>query len=158
MSDNIKEYLSYIIIIVVVVLVRFFIITPVRVDGNSMSPTLDNGNIVFLNKLNRDFKRFDIVVFDYNDNELVKRIIGLPGDDIKYQNGKLFVNDNYVSEPFDHGETADYDIPEIVPKNKYFVMGDNRTNSLDSRYIGFISTKDIKGSISFSLIPFKTVK
>lgn len=158
MNNKIKEYLSYIIIIAVIVLIRLFIVTPVRVDGNSMSPTLDNGNIVFLNKLNHNFKRFDIVVFNYNDNELVKRIIGLPGDDIKYQNGKLFVNDNYVSEPFDHGETVDYDIPEIVPKDKYFVMGDNRTNSLDSRYIGFISAKDIKGSISFSLIPFKTVK
>ena len=158
MKEKLKEFSSYVLIILIVILVRTFIITPVRVYWTSMQPTMDDGNIVFLNKLGNKYNRFDIIVFDYNNDELVKRVIGLPGDQIKYENNKLYVNGKYVKEKFDHKVTYDYETEEVVPRDKYFVMGDNRTNSLDSRYIGFIDTKDIKGNITLSLWPLKKVK
>ena len=79
LKAKIKEYLPYVIIIIVIVLIRSFIVTLVRVDGNSMVDTLHNGEILVLNKLDKDYKRFDIVVIKYNNERLVKRVIGLPG-------------------------------------------------------------------------------
>lgn len=158
MNSKLKEILSYVLIIVVIIVIRLFIITPVRVDGTSMLPTFDNGNILLLNKMNHEFKRFDIVVFDYKGDELVKRVVGLPGDEVKYINNKLYINGKYIYENFKHEKTADFKLEEVVPKDKYFVLGDNRLNSLDSRYIGFIDAKYIKGSIAFSIIPIKKVK
>ena len=79
MKKIIKEVYPYIIIIVCVVLFRTFIATPVRVDGNSMNDTLNNNDILILNKLDTSYERFDIVVINYGNTKLVKRIIGLPG-------------------------------------------------------------------------------
>ena len=71
----VKEFIPYIIVIFIVVLIRSFIVTPVRVDGASMNPTLKDGDIMLLNKFDKDYKRFDIVVVDYNGTKLIKRII-----------------------------------------------------------------------------------
>ena len=84
MIKFIKELYTYVVIVVVVVLFRTFIATPVRVDGDSMKDTLHNNDILILNKLSKSYKRFDIVVIDYNNSKLVKRIIGLPGENISY--------------------------------------------------------------------------
>ena len=77
---KIKELIPYILIISLVILIRTFIITPVRVDGPSMEDTLENGDILLLQKFNNNYQRFDIVVLNYNNEKLVKRIIGLPGE------------------------------------------------------------------------------
>ena len=82
LKAKIKEYLPYVIIIIVIVLIRSFVVTLVRVDGNSMVDTLHNGEILVLNKLDKDYKRFDIVVIKYNNERLVKRVIGLPGEQV----------------------------------------------------------------------------
>ena len=87
-----KELIPYIIIIIVVILIRTFIITPVRVDGDSMNPTLENTNLLLLEKFNKNYKRFDVIVFNHNNTKLVKRIIGLPGDSIEYKTDKLYIN------------------------------------------------------------------
>lgn len=157
MKNKFKELLPYIIIIISVVVIRTFIVTPVRVDGESMSPALENNDILVLNKMNHTYQRFDIVVIRYNGVRLVKRIIGLPGEMIVYKNNKLYVNGKYIKEEFLSASTDDFTIQYLgenkVPADSYFVMGDNRGNSMDSRMIGFISSKDILGKTKFTLFP-----
>lgn len=155
MKKFIKELIPYVIIIVVVVLIRTFIITPVQVDGNSMYPILKNNEILLLKKYDKKYKRFDIVVLNYNNSKLIKRIIGLPGEHIEYKDNKLYVNGKYIKENFKRNtETSDFEIDKKIPKDYYFVMGDNRDNSTDSRIIGFISKDDIDGVSDIALFPF----
>ncbi|MBE6159767.1 MAG: signal peptidase I [Lactobacillales bacterium] len=155
MKNFIKELIPYVIIIVVVVLIRMFIVTPVQVDGNSMYPTLKDNEILLLKKYDQKYKRFDIVVLNYNNSKLIKRIIGLPGEHIEYKDNKLYVNGKYVKERFKRNtETSDFEIDKKIPKGYYFVMGDNRDNSTDSRMIGFISKNDLEGVSDIALFPF----
>ncbi len=153
----IKEIVPYILIIIAVILIRLFVITPVRVDGASMNPTLSNNEILLLNKMNKSYKRFDIIVFNHNGNKLVKRIIGLPGDIVMYNNNTLYINDKVVEENYTRKATDDFK-SDKVPDNMYYVLGDNRSNSLDSRYIGFVSEEDIEGVVNISIIPPKIIK
>lgn len=155
----IKQIIPYAVILILVVLIRSFIVTPVIVSGESMDDTLKDGNILLLKKYDKNYERFDIVVFDYQDSMLVKRIIGLPGDHIRYQDGILYINDEIVEDKF-ASDTFDYDLEylsvDVIPEGYYFVLGDNRMKSSDSRIIGLISEKDISGTTSFSLWPFKS--
>ena len=154
--EYIKELLPYIIIILVVVLIRTFIITPVRVNGKSMDPTLENNEIVLLKKYDKSFERFDIVVFDYGDSHLIKRIVGLPGETLYYYNNELYINNEKIAEDFLPKDTETYDFvwDKEIPEGYYFVMGDNRTNSTDSRMIGLVSKSEIRGTTDFVLFPF----
>ena len=149
-----KELLPYIMIVVVVVAIRAFIATPVRVDGASMNPTLEDGEILILKKYDRSLERFDIVVLDYNGEKLVKRVIGLPGEKIAYKDNKLYVDGKRVKEPFEHEVTDDFELEEQIPEGYYFVLGDNRINSTDSRMIGAISKEQMQGTTNFSIFPF----
>lgn len=162
MKKFLKECIPYFVIIITVVLIRTFLITPVQVDGPSMKPTLQDNQLLLLSKYKNDYQRFDIIVFNFNNSKLVKRVIGLPGDYIEYKDNKLYINGNYVEETFEHATTADFSLKDIgyqtIPKDMYFVEGDNRVDSLDSRYIGLISKKQIDGVVSISLWPLKKVK
>ena len=160
-----KEIMSYVVIILVVVLIRTFIVTPVRVDGSSMVPNLANNDILILKKYDKSIERFDVVVINYNKSKLVKRVIGLPGDTIKIKVthvgnnvvSKIFINgevldEEYGYEPIKDGGIASNDI--VLGDNEYFVLGDNRNNSSDSRIIGAINRKDIVGVTNFRIFPF----
>ncbi len=156
----IKEIYPYLIIILIVILVRSFIITPAVVDGKSMYPTLNDNNVVLLNKIDyklNSLKRFDIVVVNYNGEKLIKRVIGLPGEHVEYKNNSLFIDGYLVSENFSHKDTNDFKLETIgylkIPGDKYFVVGDNRGYSVDSRMIGLIDKKDIKGKVSLRILP-----
>ena len=173
-KDLFMEYMPYLIIIFFVVIIRLFIATPVKVKGSSMIPTLENGDTMILYKLTkniRGIKRFDIVVIKTDSGDLIKRVIGLPGDKIKYEikyvneekTGVLYVNDKVVEEKFLSTSKkigtceTNWTIcsEEItVPEGEYFVMGDNRDDSKDSRMIGTIPLKDIKGTTELILFPF----
>ena len=144
-----KELVPYLIIIFVVATIRTFIATPVRVNGSSMYPTLKDGEILILNKMDRKFKRFDIVVADVSDIKVIKRVIGLPGENISYENCKL-----YITEDFSLENLYGYD---MIPEGYYFVMGDNRGDSADSRKyeIGLIKSDQIQGKATFRIFPFK---
>ena len=163
MKKFIKDVYPYVIIIVCVLLFRIFIATPVRVDGDSMNDTLKNGQILILNKLNKQYNRFDIVVLKKNKEKLIKRIIGLPGDSIKYKDNELYINDKKIDD-VSNIRTGDFDLKELydideIPDNYYFVMGDNRTNSLDSRdyRVGLIKSIEIKGTVRIRLFPFNKI-
>ncbi|MBE6153291.1 MAG: signal peptidase I [Firmicutes bacterium] len=156
-----KEVLPYIIVVLVVILLRQFIITPIQVVGTSMNPNLVDGELMLLNKITykfNDIERFDIVVVDYMDEPLIKRVIGLPGEKVEYKDNKLYINDELVEEKFDkNGITDDYNIIEsghtTIPNNMYFVVGDNRINSADSRVLGLIDKKIILGKANFVIFP-----
>lgn len=158
MFKIIKEILSYVIIIVVVILIRTFIGTPVRVNGTSMVPTLKEGEVLYLNKLNKSFDQEDIVVIDkkVEGSAIIKRIIGMPNDKIKCINGVIFINDEKYEDNFGSGETSDFD--EItLGDDEYFVLGDNRIVSKDSRVLGPIKEKYIEGKTRVVLYPFSKI-
>lgn len=157
----IKEISTYLIIVLIVVLIRTFIITPVRVNGNSMKPTLFDREILLLTKNNRNIKRFDIIVLKFEGERLVKRVVGLPGEHLKYVNNQLYVNDNLIEDSFSNSITSSFDIKElgyeVIPDNHYFVLGDNRSESKDSRFFGMVDIDDIVGKTKFRLYPFKRI-
>ena len=153
----IKEVIPYIVIVVVVVLIRTFIITPVRVDGDSMKNTLKNGDILLLYKLS-SIDRFDIIILDEEkDNEkIIKRVIGLPGETVAIKKGKIYINDKVIDDEYAYGETSDYN-KVTLRDDEYFILGDNRLISKDSRYFGPIKDNEIKGKIVFRLFPFTKI-
>ena len=98
-----------------------------------------------------------IVVFNYNNSKLVKRIIGLPGEYVEYKDNQLYINNEKIEFELD-AYTYDFELSELgykqIPEDYYLVLGDNRTNSLDSRRIGLISKEDILGTTTFTIFPF----
>lgn len=157
MKKFILEIIPYIVIIVVVVLLKMYVMTPVRVNGDSMYPTLHNNDVMILDKLsykNKGIKRFDIVVIREGEESIIKRVIGLPGDLIEYKNNYLYVNGKFVEEKFKHKKTLDYESVKKVPEGMYFVLGDNRLNSTDSRILGFIPKQDVLGHATYTIFPF----
>ena len=157
MKNIFKEYISYVLIIVAVILVRTFIVTPVRVNGRSMVDTLLEGDIMILNKLG-DIKRESIVVVDkaVDGSRLIKRVIGLPGESIKCVDGDIYINDEVYDDKYAYGITLDFDTVELQD-DEYFVMGDNRVVSEDSRYFGPVKEKYLLGTTRLILFPFKRI-
>ncbi|MFQ3543818.1 signal peptidase I [Halobacillus rhizosphaerae] len=149
---------------------RYFIFASYIVDGKSMEPTLYDGNLLMVNKVAYDWheiNRQDVIVFHANEREdYVKRVIGIAGDEISFKNDKLYVNGKEVSEhyldplrPHD-GEpfTENFTLQEVteedrVPAGKIFVMGDNRRDSLDSRYFGYVSIEKVVGKVDVRYWP-----
>ncbi len=153
-----KDISSYIIIVLIVVLIRTFIITPVKVNGSSMLPTLYNNDILLLYKNKSNINRFDVVVLEYNGERLVKRVVGLPGEKLKYENNKLYIDDELIKEEFTKAITENFNIEsfgyETIPENSYIVLGDNRQSSRDSRYFGEINIEDVIGKTKYRIFPF----
>lgn len=162
-------------VIVVVFLVRTFLFTNYVVYGQSMMPTIRDGERVIVNKIGYDFfepKRFDLVIFHATEtSDYVKRVIGLPGDHIKYEEDVLYVNGEALEEAFleefreRHPGTLTRDFTlegltgtDVVPEGTIFVLGDNRLNSLDSRHIGFVDMEQIVGEANFSYWPPRNIR
>lgn len=160
MMDNtkkiIKEIIPYFIIIIVVLLVRTYIFTPVIVNGPSMMNTLHDRDIMILDKIGMKIggiDRFDIVVIQANNTKIIKRVIGLPGETIEYKDNKLYINNVEVDDPYPSQKT-DYIEKQIIPDDTYYVLGDNRTDSVDSRILGPINKDKILGHATFIVYPF----
>lgn len=157
MMKFIKEIIPYVVAIVLVLIIKTYVVTPVRVNGSSMYPTLRHKDIMLLSKISyqsHGIKRFDIIVIREGDEFIIKRVIGLPGEKVEYIDNKLYINGKYVEEPFDHKLTKDYEEVKTVPDGMYFVLGDNRLNSTDSRILGFIPKQDILGHATYTIYPF----
>ncbi len=151
----IREVIPYLEIILIVIVIRSFIITPIQVEGRSMYPTLDGGELMLLKKYDTNYKRFDIVVVNNNveGDSLIKRVIGLPGETIKYKDNTLFINNKVINDEYAFGETENF--KEVtLDKDEYFLMGDNRSVSLDSRTIGVIKKREIEGTVGIVIFPF----
>ncbi len=158
MIKFLKELMPYIIIVIVIVLIRTFIITPVRVDGDSMKKNLNDGDILLLYKLS-DIKRNDIVVLKEKiDNEvIIKRVIGLPGEEVKISDGKIYINNEEIEDNYAYGETLDEIDTIKLQDDEYFVLGDNRLVSKDSRSFGAIKKDNIMGKSIVRLFPFNKI-
>ena len=153
-----KEARDYILIIIAVLIIRTFIVTPAIVDGASMDYTLEDGQLVFINKFVynvKDVERFDIVVLnnEEDNDRIIKRIIGLPNEKIEYNNNQLYVNDKLIEQNYEVEQTEDFTV--VTKENEYFVLGDNRNVSKDSRMLGNFNKKDIVGRVNFRILPFK---
>lgn len=150
----------------VALLIVIFVIQPVKVEGTSMLPKLHDGERIFINKFIYQFEsinRGDIVVFWYPKNpsqSFIKRVIGVPGDEIRITNGKLYINNSYVPEPYLSAEYTSNVMPNrywIVDEHHYFVMGDNRDASNDSRAWGLVPEKYIYGKAIFRYWPLDSI-
>ena len=153
-KNYIKEFLPYFIVILVVIFIKIFVFSPIRVNGASMNPTLNDKDIIILDEISYRFseiERFNIVVVKEENEYLIKRIIGLPGEKIEYKDNKLYIDGKYVKEDFKHMETMDFST--TLGEDEYFIMGDNRTNSTDSRIFGPISRDEIIGKTSLTILP-----
>ena len=162
-KEFLRDVIKYIFVIILVLFVVIYIFTFQQIVGSSMSPTLQEDDIVILNKFIyrfKDIKRGDIVSFKYDDSKyLVKRVIGLPGETIKITNNKIYIGDLILKESYINDvEIEDFDLTSLgydkIPDDYYFVMGDNRSNSKDSREIGLIPKKSIIGKVSIRVWPF----
>lgn len=135
----------------------------VRVENISMKPTLKEGDLLLVNKLAYKWtepKHGDIVVFHFQGNkneDYIKRLIGLPGDVVRVENGTVYINDQALVEPYIAAQPA-YNGSWTVPQGELFVLGDNRNNSSDSHHWGFVPMEDIVGKAIFIYWPFDEAK
>lgn len=176
MNKKIKGILLYVIQLLVMVVVTYVVFTivvrPIRIVGPSMTPTVHNGDFAIMNviglKLDK-LKRFDVVVIDCDKlgEDLIKRVIGLPGETIEYKDDQLYVNGAVVPEVFfdlefietskrtHNTEVFTRDFSATIPDGEYFVLGDNRLSSQDSRTLGTFTMKDMLGKGGITIFPFK---
>lgn len=149
-----------VIVAAVAALIATLVLPVIQISGDSMDPTLKSGDIVLLVKTTK-MKRGDLCAFSHSNKILIKRVIGLPGDVITVDDdGTVYINGYALEEPYvsekGFGE-CDIEFPYTVPENEYFVMGDHRQSSIDSRStaIGCIPYDQIMGKILFTVWPFE---
>lgn len=180
-KDTLEWIFAIIIAFVIVALLNLFILTSYSVSGLSMYPTFDNNDKVIVSKLSKSLKHIkegDVIVFHYNNKyDYIKRVIGKPGDIVKYKSDKLYINNREVAEPYlkynkKHklGEylTENFNSKTIkgskgkekIPKHKYLVLGDNRGNSIDSRReeVGLVQDKQIVGKVILRYWPINNMQ
>jgi signal peptidase I len=169
-KSKVREYVETLIIALLIALfVRTFVVQPFKIPSSSMEPTLLVGDHLLVNKFIYGIripyvgkkivtfkvpKRGDVIVFIYpgdRSKDFIKRVIGLPGEKVEIKERKIYINDRLIEDPWGVFEKVNpssiYDNygPKTIPPDSLFVMGDNRDNSLDSRYWGFASLDDVLG-------------
>lgn len=165
---------EFALLIGIVSLLRVFIFNPVEVSGTSMEPNYEDADRLWQTTI-IDPGRFDVITFKSprNGKSVVKRVIGLPGDTVRYENDQLYINDVAYEEPYLEAfrkaassdlltedftfETAPGVLGSQVPKDAYFVLGDNRQKTDDSRYFGFVDKEDITGVVFFRFFPLEKI-
>jgi signal peptidase I len=153
--------------VVLAVVLIVFIYQPVKVEGTSMMPGLTDQERIFINKYQYklgvgSIERGDLVVFHFpldRSQSYIKRIVGLPGDSIEIRQGTVYVNGKKLDESYVPEEYRDHltMLRESVPANKYFVLGDHRSSSNDSRVWGFVDRSDIYGKAVFVYWPLDKI-
>ncbi len=178
---NVKKILSEVLdftktllfFMAIIVLLRVFIFSTYDVSGDSMLPNFHDKERLIISKITYQMKvpeRFDVIVFHATEErDFIKRVIGLPGDKIRYEGDVLYINNNPVEEHFltamkessKEDYTEDFTLESVlkadeVPDGYVFVMGDNRPNSVDSRFseVGFVPFEKIAGKVQIRYLPF----
>ena len=156
-TNETKKSFIYITNILITIVIAFVItwtfFTRLLMQGFSMSPNINNRNIVFINRLYKNFfqlKRYDVIAFYINGKESIKRVIGLPGDKVKISSSNIYINDNLIDDKYLQQSLSSYTNIDIkVAENEYYVLGDNLDSSRDSRFedIGTINRKQIIGKV-----------
>lgn len=161
---------TIVLALVIFVLVYFFVAAPHQVKGLSMYPTFDDKQLILTDKISYRLgvpKYRDVVVFKAPTNpdyDYIKRIIGVPGDKIRIEQNGVYVNDKLLDESYlpestitSEGVFLSFNREITVPDDEYFVMGDNRSGSSDSRAWGFVKRKELIGKVFFRYFPFNKV-
>ena len=164
-KEIILEYAKSIIVaLLLALLIITFIVQAFYIPSGSMRPTLEVGDRIFVNKFIYRFKepeRFNIIVFKYPvepKRKFIKRLIGVGGDKIEIINGTVYVNDKVINEGYLLTPGFGNYGPIVVPKDNYFVLGDNRNNSEDSRFWGFVPKKNVVGQAMLVFWPLNHIK
>ncbi|SEO70365.1 signal peptidase I [Amphibacillus marinus] len=153
-----KLFMTFLLLFV---FIKAYVFSSFVVDGISMEPTLKDGNMIMVNEMVYTYQaidHFDIIVFKNEDGSyFVKRVIGLPGDQVEMKEGHLYLNGNKIEESYINyiqidSILMDFNLEEItgeshIPAGKLFVLGDNRERSLDSRNFGFINQESVVGKV-----------
>lgn len=162
-KKEIKSFIRDVVIAIVISTAVLFCISPSQVKEHSMQPTVNDGDIVLLNKVfYKEAHKGDIIVFntdlvDENGKKmkLIKRVIGLEGDKISIKDGFVYVNGAKIEEKYIYNTTTGTVDNYTVPQGMVYVLGDHREVSRDSRQLGAIDKKNIVGKVFFRLYPFK---
>jgi len=167
-TEFIRDFMGYIIFILVLIIIFTFVIGFNPIAGNSMVPSLEEGEVLLVSKFHPnliDVKREDIVIIKKGHKSYIKRVIGLPDETVYVKDNELYINDKVYNEPYleDDIVNEDFSFTDIcsidkcpdnkIPKDMYLVLGDNRENSEDSRDFGLISKEEIKGVGIFKIWP-----
>lgn len=164
-TEFLKDTFKYIIVIVIVLFIAIYVVSLAQVVGPSMKPTYVNGDIVIIDKVSyrfKDINRGDIIALNNDSNKnLIKRVIGLPGETINIKNNRVYINGEALEEEYISSDILmeDFKLKDIgygaVPEGYYFVLGDNRENSQDSRdkKVGLIKKEDIIGKVFIKIWP-----
>lgn len=161
-----SDFIIYLLtLMAVAICIRTFIFEPVQCIGDSMYPTLMNGEGMFTEKLTYTVsapQRDDIIIcrYPYHTEKCVKRVIAVPGDRISISDGAIYLNGERLDESaYWSGYIEDSEMPEVtVPERNLFVVGDNRNNSGDSRHVGFIPYWQVKGKVRAVMTPFSQAR
>ena len=163
MSKYIKKIIIPAAIAATLLILRFVVFFLAVVPSGSMIPTIQIGDQLVVNKIDRNFSKGDIVVFKYPDDESVyyiKRIIGEPGDKVEIKDGKTYVNEEIINEPYlaeeENGDFGPYNVPE----SSYFMLGDNRNYSKDARFWTnkYVEEDKIIGKAFYIWFPFNRIR
>lgn len=167
-TEAFKELIGYIILFLVIAFIFAFVVAFHPISGNSMSPTLEEGEVVLVSKLSyklKNVERNDIIVLKKDKKYYIKRVIGLPGEKIDYLDGILYIDDKgYIEDFLDENiHTSNFMFKDIcplcldykIPNDMYLVLGDNREESMDSRSntFGLVSKSEISGKVFFKVWP-----
>ncbi len=161
MKNMIINTIKYFIVFFITMFIAVNIVSFTQILGDSMEPNIDSGTVMILNKIHYKIfepARNDIIAFSSStDRNLIKRIVGLPGESVEYKDNMLIINGEVINENLNLPETPDFKLSElgynVIPDDMYLVLGDNRTNSYDSREFGLINEKNIIGKCGLTIWP-----
>jgi len=164
----VKKALDTALLFIIAFVILRFVITPTRVPTGSMLPTIEPNDCLIINRLPYYFtapKRGEVVSFHHKKTRLIKRVIAVPGDTLDIRGGKVYVNGKELDEPYLYEEDSTYEfmmadnsLPLEIAEDRYFVMGDNRDDSEDSRYFGMIHRKAIYAKPFINVWPLNRIK
>ena len=163
LKETVKDFAKIILFVIVILFIITYVFSLQNTIGSSMEPNIKDGDILLLNKFKYrflDIKRGDIIAFSHEDtNYMVKRVIGLPGETLEYKNQELYINDKKVEEDYLDDDVVMEDIDKVtIPSDSYYVLGDNRAHSTDSREFGFIKKNQILGQPMLVFWPLSHIK